>query len=123
MKEELMTEVMQHMLSYLDNAQMKQLRQVMEHALCRYNVTELEIKPEEDDSNNLIARFIAAKRIEGCSEKTLKYYQTTIDALVVSIGKSVRHIHTEDLRIYLTEYQNHRQHPSNPIQFLFLARG
>ena len=109
MREELMTEVMQHMLSYLDNVQMKQLRQVMEHALCRYNVTELEIKPEEDDSNNLIARFIAAKRIEGCSEKTLKYYQTTIDALVVSIGKSVRHIHTEDLRIYLTEYQSQKQ--------------
>lgn len=109
MKEELMEEVIQRMLSYLDNAQMKQLRQVMEHALCRYNVTELEIKPEEDDSNNLIARFIAAKRIEGCSEKTLKYYQTTIDALVVSIGKSVRHIHTEDLRIYLTEYQSQKQ--------------
>ena len=109
MKEELMTEVMQHMLSYLDNAQLKQLRQVMEHALCRYNVTELEIKPEEDDSNNLIARFIAAKRIEGCSEKTLKYYQTTIDAMVVSIGKGVRHINTEDLRAYLTEYQSKKQ--------------
>ena len=109
MKEELMTEVMQHMLSYLDNAQMKQLRQVMEHALCRYNVTELEIKPEEDDSNNLIARFIAAKRIEGCSEKTLKYYQTTIDAMRASLGKNVRHINTEDLRTYLTEYQGKKQ--------------
>ncbi len=109
MKEEFMTEVMQHMLSYLDNAQMKQLRQVMEHALCRYNVTELQIKPEEDDSNNLIARFIAAKRIEGCSEKTLKYYQTTIGAMVVSLGKNVRHIHTEDLRTYLTGYQSKKQ--------------
>ena len=109
MKEELMTEVMQHMLSYLDNAQMKQLRQVMEHALCRYDVTELEIKPEEDDSNNLIARFIAAKRIEGCSEKTLKYYQTTIDAMWASLGKNVRHINTEDLRTYLTEYQSKKQ--------------
>ena len=109
MKEELMEEVMQHMLSYLDNAQMKQLRQVMEHALCRYNVTELEMKPEEDDSNNLIARFIAAKRIEGCSEKTLKYYQTTIDAMRASLGKNVRHINTEDLRTYLTEYQSKKQ--------------
>ena len=109
MKEELMEEVMQHMLSYLDNAQMKQLRQVMEHTLCRYDVTELEMKSEEDDSNNLIARFIAAKRIEGCSEKTLKYYQTTIDAMVVSIGKGVRHINTEDLRAYLTEYQSKKQ--------------
>jgi site-specific recombinase XerD len=109
MKEELMTEVMQHMLSYLDNAQMKQLRQVMEHVLCRYDVTELEMKPEEDDSNNLIARFIAAKRIEGCSEKTLKYYQTTIDAMIASIGKNIRHIHTDDLRTYLTEYQSKNQ--------------
>ena len=109
MKEELMTEVMQHMLSYLDNAQMKQLRQVMEHALCRYDVTELEMKSEEDDSNNLIARFIAAKRIEGCSEKTLKYYQTTIDAMWASLGKNVRHINTEDLRTYLTEYQSKKQ--------------
>ena len=105
MKEELMEEVMQHMLLYLDNAQMKQLRQVMEHTLCRYEVTGLEMKQEEDDSNNLITRFIAAKRIEGCSEKTLKYYQTTIDAMVAYLGKSVRHIHTEDLRTYLTEYQ------------------
>lgn len=108
MKEELMTEVMQHMLSYLDNAQMKQLRQVMEHALCRYNVTELEMK-QEDDSNNLIERFIAAKRIKGCSEKTLKYYQTTIDAMRASLGKNVRHINTEDLRTYLTEYQSKKQ--------------
>ena len=77
MKEELMTEVMQQMLPYLDNAQLKQLRQVMEQTLYHYEVTGAEARPEEDDSNDLIAMFIAAKRIEGCSEKTLKYYQTT----------------------------------------------
>ena len=109
MKEELMKEVMQHMLSYLDNAQMKQLRQGLEQALCHYDVTEAKMKPEEDDSNTLIARFIAAKRIEGCSEKTLKYYQTTIDVMVTSLGKNVRRILTEDLRTYLTEYQSKKQ--------------
>ena len=109
MKQELMTEVMQQMLPYLDNAQLKQLRQVMEQALYHYEVTGTEVKPEEDDSNDLIAMFIAAKRIEGCSEKTLKYYQTTIDAMVLSLGKNVRHILTEDLRAYLTEYQSRNQ--------------
>ncbi len=109
MKEELMEEIMQDMLAYLDNAQMKQLRQVVKHVLCRYDVTELEMKPEEDDSNNLITRFIAAKRIEGCSEKTLKYYQTTIDAMMAFLGKNIRNIHTEDLRTYLTEYQSKKQ--------------
>ena len=92
MKQELMTEVMQQMLPYLDNAQLKQLRQVMEQTLFRYEVIGTEVKPEEDDSNDLIAMFIAAKRIEGCSEKTLKYYQTTIDAMVSSLGKNVRRV-------------------------------
>lgn len=109
MKEELMTEVMQQMLPYLDNAQMKQLRQAMEQTLCHYDVTGVQAKPEEDDSKDLIAMFIAAKRIEGCSEKTLKYYKTTIDALVSSLGKNVWHILTEDLRTYLTEYQQRNQ--------------
>lgn len=56
MKEELMTEVMQRMLPYLDNAQLKQLRQAMERTLCHYEVTGTQVKPEEDDSNDLIAR-------------------------------------------------------------------
>ena len=109
MKNELIAEVMQLMLSVLDNAQLKQLKQVMEQTLFHYEVTGKEIKPEKDDSNDLIAMFIAAKRIEGCSAKTLKYYQTTIGAMVFALGKNVRHILTEDLRTYLTEYQSKNQ--------------
>ena len=109
MKEELITEIMQQMLHYLDNAQLMQLKQVMERSLCHYEVTGVVIKPDEDDSNEIIVKFIAAKRVEGCSEKTLKYYQTTIDTMVSSLGKNVRHILTEDLRSYLTEYQNKNQ--------------
>lgn len=109
MKEELVTEVLQQMLPYLDNAQLRQLRQTMEQALCHYDVKQSQAQPEEDDSNDLISRFIAAKRIEGCSEKTLKYYKTTIDAMVATLNKNVRHILTEDLRMYLTEYQNNNQ--------------
>ena len=109
MKNELITEVMQLMLPVLDNAQLKQLKQVMGQALWHDKVTVMKIKPEEDDSKELIGMFIAAKKIEGCSEKTLKYYQTTIDAMVSSLGKSVRHILTEDLRAYLIEYQSRKK--------------
>ena len=109
MKDELISEVMQLMLPILDNAQLKQLKQVMEQTLFRYEVTGKEVKQEEDDSNDLIATFIAAKRIEGCSEKTLKYYHTTIDAMASALGKNVRHILTEDLRTYLTDYQRKNQ--------------
>ena len=81
----------------------------MEQILFYYEITDAEVKQVEDDSNELMAMFIAAKRIEGCSEKTLKYYQTTIAAMITSLGKNVRHILTEDLRTYLTDYQNSHQ--------------
>lgn len=109
MKYEFITAVMQQMLPALDNAQLEKLRQVMEQTLLRYVVTHVEEQPEEDDSDDLIAKFIAAKRIEGCSEKTIKYYQNTINAMVSFLGKNVRRILTEDLRTYLTEYQNEHQ--------------
>lgn len=109
MKQELMNEVLQQMLPYLDNAQLKQLKQVLEFSLFNYEVFGPEVKTENDDSNALITMFIAAKRIEGCSDKTLKYYHTTIVAMVETLNKNVRHILTEDLRTYLTGYQNRNQ--------------
>jgi len=105
MKEQMVMEVMQQMLLYLDNAQLQHLRKALEQTLCHYDVIGSQVKTEVDDNNDLIATFIAAKRVEGCSEKTLRYYLTTIGTMVSSIGKNVRHILTEDLRIYLTEYQ------------------
>lgn len=109
MKAELTTEVMQQMLPYLDNVQMKRLKEVIEKTLLCYVVSRDEEKPEDDDSGDLIEKFIAAKRVEGCSEKTLKYYQTTISAVISMIGKNVRVIQTEELRTYLTEYQSKKQ--------------
>lgn len=108
MKNELITDIVQQMLPYLDNSQTKKLQQVLEHALFQYEIIEA-VAPSNDDSENLVNIFIAAKRIEGCSEKTLKYYQTTIDAMINAINKSVRHIETEDLRFYLTQYQKKNQ--------------
>lgn len=109
MKQELMTEVIQLMLPHLDNNQLKQLQHAMEQTLFHYEVTKSDIKSNKDDNNDLIEIFIAAKRIEGCSEKTLKYYRTTVEAMVSSISKNARQILTEDIRIYLTEYQSKNQ--------------
>ena len=109
MKDELIVTIMQQMLPFLDNCQLKQMKQVLEQTLLLYEVSESTLMPETDDSNDLIAKFISAKRIEGCSEKTIKYYQATIDAMVTSLNKSVRQIRTEELRAYLTEYQSRNQ--------------
>ncbi|EIK78969.1 putative integrase [Gardnerella vaginalis 55152] len=109
MKKELMSNIMQQMLPYLDNSQLKHLHQVMERILFCYEVSCSNTSKNEDNSTTLLEKFISAKRVEGCSEKTLKYYKTTIELMIASIGKNVQHIVTEDLRTYLTEYQSKNQ--------------
>ena len=53
----------------------------------------------------MVDLFLSAKRIEGCSEKSLKYYKATIDAMLCGVNKGIKHIVTDDIRNYLTEYQ------------------
>ena len=43
---------------------------------------------KELSEQNLVELFLAAKRIEGCSEKSLKYYESTILALLDDLEKS-----------------------------------
>lgn len=110
MKENLIIAIEQGMVSTLDNAQMERLHKVLTY--CLYNVTVTENNEasvfEEDERQNddILVSFLAAKRIEGCSEKSLKYYRSTIQNMLTNVNKAVKHITTDNLRQYLAEYQN-----------------
>lgn len=104
MKQNLMTDIVQGMLPYLNNAQSKRLQEVMQHTLVNYEVTQNTEKMKESEPD-FVERFLSAKRIEGCSEKSLKYYKSTINAMLTALDRSVNHITTDDIRGYLTEYQ------------------
>lgn len=108
MKQNLITDVVQGMLPYLNNAQTKKLQEVLQHTLFGYEVTKVE-NDTENLEQDLVELFLSAKRIEGCSEKTLKYYNAAIQAMLTCVGKDVRHIVTDDVRSYLTEYQEKNQ--------------
>ena len=109
MKQQIITEVVQQMLPHLDNVQLQQLQKVLHGVLFDCEVVRPQEKERGHDNPKLIQAFIAAKRIEGCSEKTLKYYRTTIETMVTAVDKGIRHMKTEDLRAYLTEYQGRKQ--------------
>lgn len=108
MKEQLISQVQQQMLPYLNNEQLSKLRAVMEYCLHGLEITETD-QPREQEQPNAVAAFIAAKRIEGCSEKTLTYYRKTIEAMTAGIGKTPQQITTDDIRQYLTAYQVQRK--------------
>lgn len=107
MKQDLIKDVIQGMLPYLNNAQNEKLQEVLKYTLANYEVTENQNK-EKYSELNFVELFLSAKRIEGCSEKTLKYYKATIQAMIDSIGKGIKYIVTDDIRCYLTEYQSNK---------------
>ena len=109
MKQNLINDVMQSMLPCLNNAQLEKLQAVMQYVLFQYEITKKD-ENSEGSTLNLVDLFLSAKRVEGCSEKSLKYYHTTIQAMLSTVNKDIKQIETEDIRSYLTSYQQQNSH-------------
>ncbi|MBE5926227.1 MAG: integrase [Lachnospiraceae bacterium] len=94
-------EVLKDMSETLDIGQMRKLQKSL---LKHLQGSE---KPEVKEIDNIqyLNMFVAAKRIEGCSERTIEYYKVTLQNMFRDMNIPVRQITTEDLREYLTQYQ------------------
>ncbi len=108
MKKQFVADIIQSMLPYLDNSQLEHLQQVLETKLTEIEIAAMNkpyVNIVDNENETLTASFISAKRIEGCSEKTLNYYENTISVTLSQINKNLKQLTTDDLRLYLTEYQ------------------
>ena len=93
--------ILSDMSEELNYQQLEKLQQVL--------IARLGVEPQKEErvlsNNDYLEFFIAAKRVEGCTERTVEYYRTTIEKMLLEIKIPVRRITTEILRNYLTEYQ------------------
>ena len=110
MKDKLITEIQANMARILSVVQMDELRRVLNYTLHNLDVTESKMsnRQENTGSEEALKVFISSKRVEGCSEKSLKYYDSTISHMMDSVKKPVREINTDDLRHYLANFQQER---------------
>lgn len=92
--------VLNEMAEHLNSAQLKKLQQVMIKYFAE-NAATFETTTNEE----YLQMFIEAKKVEGCSERTLTYYETTVAHLLRYIETSIRKITTEEIRKYLSNYQ------------------
>lgn len=99
MKEKIVA-VLNEMSEYLSIAQMKKLQEVIIKTFAENEAAKTDIANDE-----FLKMFLAAKRIEGCSDRTISYYQTTVKHLLSQTENSVRKITTEEMREYLSNYQ------------------
>ena len=107
MKKTLINQIQMEMSGVLNNAQRQKLSEVLEH--CFFNVDVVALGNEnliQSKSNvTLKEEFLSAKQVEGCSERSVNYYSSTLDNLIKTLEKPFNQIETEDLRVYLSEYQ------------------
>lgn len=98
--EEKLVRILNEMAEVLNIAQLKKLQEVL-----LKHLTENEAKQQEIDNAEYVKLFLDAKKIEGCSERTLKYYRVTVEHMLKQILSPIRKITTEEIRAYLVDYQ------------------
>jgi integrase/recombinase XerD len=99
MEEKIVT-IINKMADYLNISQMKKLQEVLLQTFSKNT-----IQKEEISNDEYLRLFLDAKRIEGCSERTIKYYSVTVVRMLQKIETPVRKISTEEIRKYLVDYQ------------------
>lgn len=98
--EEKLVKILNEMAEYLSVPQMKKLQEVLLKTL-----TEVTIQQEKIENTEYLTLFLDAKRIEGCSERTLQYYKVTVEHMLTKISTPIRKMTTDEIRTYLVEYQ------------------
>lgn len=93
-------EIINDMAEVLNTAQLKRLQEVLLKHLVEGRPTKQKINNSE-----FLQRFLEAKKIEGCSERTIQYYRTTVNKLLSKVTQPIRKVTTEDMREYLVDYQ------------------
>ena len=98
--DEKIVKVLNEMSAYLTIEQMRKLQEVIMKTFAENTLEKQNISNED-----FMQMFFAAKQIEGCSSRTIKFYKTTLETMFSQIETEVRKITTEEMREYLSEYQ------------------
>ena len=92
--------ILNEMAEYLSVEQQKRLQQVLVKHLSENRVPKFVV-----DNKQYVQMFLDAKKIEGCSSRTLLYYGTSLSHFFKLNNEPVRKISTEQIRSYLSDYQ------------------
>ena len=99
MEEKIVT-ILNEMAEYLTVPQMKKLQEVILRTF-----SENELEKQQISNEEFLEMLLDAKRVEGCSERTIQYYKVTAEHMLSQTEKEIRKITTDEMRSYLADYQ------------------
>ena len=110
MKTEVISSITKDMEGSLTDYQLNKLKESLiinfERVEFIIKTDELKHQKELDENKNMINSFISSKQVEGCSERTIKYYKEIIEKFVNDFDKSIKQISTNEIRNYLSDYKD-----------------
>jgi site-specific recombinase XerD len=115
MLNKIIAQLQKDMTGILNATQFRSLNDALTRTLSRYTITECQTTNQDEGNDALLNLFISAKQVEGCSTRTLSYYDTTIRTMCAKIEKPIVTITTDDLRSCLSEYQMQNQSSKTTI--------
>ena len=109
MENDLILQITNDMRDSLTNYQIDKLKQSLIINFEKYEINirtdEMRLVEENEINHRLINSFISSKKVEGCSERTTKYYEETIIKFIDDSNKFIKNIDTDDIRNYLSQYK------------------
>lgn len=107
MEDVLVASIINAIMGLVEPGKVQAVKTVITSVVSKFEVT---IKEQEQsdflDNRDLLQKFLDAKSIEGCSEKTKAYYRKTLEGMIKAVEKPLITVDTDDLRKYLSEYQS-----------------
>lgn len=119
MKTEVISNITKDMEDSLTDYQLNKLKEslIINFEMIEFIIKTDELKHQEelDENKNMINSFISSKQVEGCSERTIKYYKEIIEKFVNNFDKSIKQISTNEIRSYLSNYKDNSSCGSTTI--------
>lgn len=115
MKETVINSILERLAGRFDSRQLAEIKSAINEGLSEFDVTRIEDENTYNTESNLkfLEMFISAKRVEGCAESTLGYYEMVVNRMFEKVSGSVKNITTDDLRIYLANHQ--KEHNASKV--------
>lgn len=119
MKTEVISNITKDMEDSLTDYQLNKLKEslIINFERVEFIIKTDEIKHQEEleENKKMIDSFISSKQIEGCSDRTIKYYKEIIEKFVNDFDKSIKQISTNEIRNYLSNYKDNSSCGSTTI--------
>ena len=115
MKETVINSILERLAGRFDSRQLAEIKSAINEGLSEFDVTRIEDENTYNTESNLkfLEMFISAKRVEGCAESTLGYYEMVVNRMFEKVSGAVKNITTDDLRIYLANHQ--KEHNASKV--------